>query len=512
MLAGEAAKAGLPSCAGGAGALGRPGPASGRCPKAAAGPAEPGPAFGECLERRPALHHAAAYAAPPGPAAGAFPCLPLPAGPDGLCPRQDQPPRGLKAGAPTFVPSAGHPADKGRAFPAAEACAVAGEGRDRPPDAGLAPEPAAHYGVAYAHLKAEAKAERRPAGFAAAPHPRRKGPEAPFPGPPAGALDKAGYFEAPGPGQDCARPAPQDAPGGKACCTLDKAAGKEAPPGPPAAQKVARVRHQQHLAAPEAEPGGGGAEAKRKSLELASLGYGGPQLPPWGAPSGQGAPMAVGEERKGGGGGGYLDPFGGLPQAALRPPDLPAPPGEVSAMKHLLKYSSQALVAGQKAPFVGLGGLKASCAQQDARFAAPKGPGPAPGEVGRPDCARSREHEAPHGDGEVRQPPVGIAVALARQKDAGSRPDAAYGANPGRQSRAPALKGTAPAEAGRGAVRTPRPPRRPRPRAASPPSPAASPPAAGGPRAAHALDLEAEEERRLCEDRLGLAGRELLLQ
>lgn len=37
--------------------------------------------------------------------------------------------------------------------------------------------------------------------------------------------------------------------------------------------------------------------------------------------------------------------------------------------------------------------------------------------------------------------------------------------------------------------------------------------AGGGPRATHGLDLEAEEERvRLCEDRLGLAGRELLLQ
>lgn len=37
--------------------------------------------------------------------------------------------------------------------------------------------------------------------------------------------------------------------------------------------------------------------------------------------------------------------------------------------------------------------------------------------------------------------------------------------------------------------------------------------AGGGPRPTHALDLEAEEERaRLCEDRLGLASRELLLQ
>lgn len=37
--------------------------------------------------------------------------------------------------------------------------------------------------------------------------------------------------------------------------------------------------------------------------------------------------------------------------------------------------------------------------------------------------------------------------------------------------------------------------------------------AAGGPRAAHALDLESEEERsRACDDRLGLPSRELLLQ
>ncbi|CAK6438607.1 unnamed protein product [Pipistrellus nathusii] len=489
VLNGEGSKAALASCAGG-GALVRPGLAPGRCPKEAAGPAEPGQAFGECLERRQALHHAAYTvpsglpAGPPpalGTAPGSFPCLQLHAGPDGLCPLQDQAPRDLKAGGPTLVPSGGHLADKARSFPAAEACAVAGEGKDRHPDGALAPDHAVHYGVSYAH----AKAERRPGAFEAALNPRRKGleylrgagPEAAFPGLPAGALDKGGYLELPAPAQDCVRPALPDPVGGKAaqaCCTLDKAAGKEPPPGPPAAQKVARVRHQQHLVAPEMELAGGGADAKRKSLELASLGYGGPQLSPWGVQSGQGTPMAVGEERKAGSG--YLDPFGGLPQAALRPQDLPAPPDEVSAMKNLLKYSNQALVAGQKAPFVGLGGFKASCAQQDAKFPAAKGPGQA-GEVERPDCARSREHEAPHGDGEVRQPPVGIAVALARQKDTGSRQDVAYGANPGRQSRAaPALK------------------------------------AGGGARSVHALDLEAEEERRLCEDRLGLAGRELLLQ
>lgn len=103
---------------------------------------------------------------------------------------------------------------------------------------------------------------------------------------------------------------------------------------------------------------------------------------------------------------------------------------------------------------MGLGGLKASCAQQDGKFPASKGTGQAPGDMERPDCARSREHDAPHGDGEVRQPPVGIAVALARQKDTVSRAESAYSANTGRQGRAaPAFKGMAPPQRGRrGAV------------------------------------------------------------
>ncbi|KAL4687451.1 hypothetical protein H8959_019579 [Pygathrix nigripes] len=487
VLNGEMGRAALASCAGGM--LGRPGAGvatSGRCAKEAAGPPEPGPAFSECLERRQMLHHTASYAGPPPPlstAAGSFPCLQLHGGPDGLCPLQDKVPRDLKASGPTFVPSVGHLADKGRPFQATEACAVAGEGKDRHLEGTMAPDHAAPYGVSYAHLKAESKGERRPGGFEAALNPRLKGldylssagPEASFSGLPKGGLDKSGYFELPTSSQDCARPGHQDPLGGKApqaCCTLDKTAGKEAPVGPPGAQKVARIRHQQHLVAPEVEQGGIGAEAKRKSLELASLGYSGPHLPPWGVQAGPGTAMAISEERKAGT---YLDPFGsGLQQAALLPQELPAPPDEVSAMKNLLKYSSQALAVGQKAPLVGLGGLKASCVQQEAKFLSSK----APGQSERPDCARSREHDTMHGDGEVRQPPVGIAVALARQKDTASRSEAAYGTNTVRQGRAaPAFK------------------------------------AGGGPRSTHALDLEAEEERtRLCDDRLGLAGRELLLQ
>ncbi|XP_062072110.1 BAH and coiled-coil domain-containing protein 1 [Lepus europaeus] len=493
VLTGEAGKAALPTCAGAV--LGWPGasPApAGRCTKEAAGPAEPGPAFGECLERRQMLHHAVSYtvpsglpAGPPPPlssASGSFPCLQLHAGPDGLCPLQDKAPRDLKASGPTFVPSVGHLADKSRPCQAAEACAVAVEGKERHLEGAMAPDHAVSYGVSYAQLKAEGKGERRPGGFETGLNPRLKGleylgssgPEDAFPGLPQGAQDKGSYFEWPptAPSQDCARSSHQDPLLGKAtqaCCTLDRAA-KEAPAGPTGVQKVARVRHQQHPAGPEAEPGAVGAEVKRKSLELASLGYGGPHLPPWGVQAGQGPTAAGGEERKGGA---YLDPFGsGLQPAALLPQELPAPPDEVSAMKNLLQYSNQALAVGQKLPFVGLGGLKASCVQQEAKFPASKGLGPAD----RPDCARSREHDTGHGDGEVRQPPVGIAVALARQKDTVGRPEVAYGTNTGRQGRAaPTFK------------------------------------AGSGPRATHALDLEAEEERtRLCDDRLGLAGRELL--
>uniref|UniRef100_A0A8C5P1V4 BAH domain and coiled-coil containing 1 n=1 Tax=Jaculus jaculus TaxID=51337 RepID=A0A8C5P1V4_JACJA len=484
VLNGDMGKATLASCAGGM--LGRPGTgvtASGRCAKEVVGPMEPGPAFSECLERRQMLHHAVSYTVPSGlTGTGSFPCLQLHGSPDGLCPLQDKVPRDLKASGPTFVPSVGHLADKSRPFQAAEACAAVVGSKERHLDGAMASDHAVPYGVSYAHLKAEGKGERRSGSFEAALHPRLKGleylstgPEAPFPGLPKGGLDKGGYFELPTPSQDCARPTHQDPLGGKAaqtCCTLDKVASKEGPAGPPGAQKVARIRHQQHLVAPEVDPVGSGAEAKRKSLELASLGYSGPHLPPWGVQTGQSNPMTISEERKGSS---YLDPFGsGLQQAALLSQELPTPPDEVSAMKSLLKYSNQALAVGQKAPFVGLGNLKASCVQQEAKLPASKGPGP----VDRPDCARSREHETQHGDGEARQPPVGIAVALARQKDTASRPDTAYGTNSGRQGRAaPTFK------------------------------------AGGGPRSAHVLDLESEEERtRMCEDRLGLPGRELLLQ
>lgn len=438
-------RAALPSCAGSA--L----PRAVRCAKEPcrepAAPEAP-PAYGECLERRQMLHHAVSYAVPAGPAplgaaaAGSFPCLQLHAGPDVLCPLPEKGGRELKLSGATFVPSVGHLTDKSRSFQvAAEGCGMErAESKERHGDT---ENPGAAYGAAFHHGKAEGKAERRMEW--GGPGARLKGLEylggggaaegAPYGAlgpPPKGTLEK-GYFEVP-PAPDCARAPhhgePLGAKLGPSCCTLEKGP-KEPPP-----QKVARIRHQQHGTGAEAEQ----SEGQRKGLELNSLGYTAPPLPPWGV-QGQGPPMGMAEERKGS----YLDPFGtGLQQAALMTQgsvlsqDMPTPPDEVSAMKNLLKYSNQALIVGQKAaPFVGLGGIKGSCAHQDAKF-----PPPAKGQPELPDCARSREHELGHGEGEVRQPPVGIAVAVARQKDTLSRPEPSYGSGSSRQGRTAAgIKG-----------------------------------------------------------------------
>lgn len=93
-------------------------------------------------------------------------------------------------------------------------------------------------------------------------------------------------------------------------------------------------------------------------------------------------------------------------------------------MKSLLKYSNQQqpLLLSHKSPFGGLGSLKSgpaggSCALQGNKQTLPSRKGPANDE--RPDYSgRSRDMgEAGHGESEVRQPPVGIAVAVARQRE-----------------------------------------------------------------------------------------------
>ncbi|XP_048348145.1 BAH and coiled-coil domain-containing protein 1 isoform X2 [Sphaerodactylus townsendi] len=480
VLNGESGKAVLPSCGGGI--LPRHAGIQSRCAKELSHH-EPPQSYSECLERRQMLHHSVSYTVPSslptGPpalstSAGSFPCLQLHSSPDGMCPLQDKASRELRISGATFVPSVGHLTDKSRSFQVpSEPC----EGKERPHNMG--PEhPSAYGNHPFSHLKAEGKVERR-LEWSQNSNPRLKGLEylnnagsdGHFGGLPH--QPKSGHFEMVPP-QDCARPSPQETlcKLSQSCCTLDKAP-KEPPT--PSTQKVARIRHQQHLQ-PEMEQVGSHAESKRKSMELSSLGYNGPHLPPWPV-QGQGPPLSMAEERKSS----YLDPFSSsLQQAALMTQgsvlsqEMQTPPDEVSAMKNLLKYSNQALIVGQKAPFVGLGSLKGSCAHQDGgKFLGAK----AQQELERPDCARSRDHELGHGDGEVRQPPVGIAVAVARQKDTLSRPEPAYGSSSSRQGRAAmGLK-------------------------------------AGAARPVHVIDLDAEEERsRLCEERLGIAGRDLLLQ
>ncbi|CAH2291536.1 BAH and coiled-coil domain-containing 1 isoform X1 [Pelobates cultripes] len=444
---------------------------------------EPQQPYSECLERRQMLHHSVSYTVPsslpsiPAPlntSTGSFPCLQLHSNPDVVCSLQDKSGRELKMGRPTFVPSVGHFTDKSRPFQVTpENCHVdRGEGKDKSHEMNSDSHHPGSYTNTFSHLKAEAKGDRRSEWHQNTAN-RIKNLEFLNSGgnDPAmqRGMEKGGFFEMQQ-SQDCPRPNHQDVhcvKSSQSCCTLERTS-KEPPSH--SSQKVARIRHQQHRP-PDMEQTGNGQDGKRKTIELSSLGYNGPHLPPWTDP-----PISIGEDRKNS----YLDPFStSLQQAALMTPGPPmsqemqGPTDEVSAMKNLLKYSNQALIVGQRAPFVGLGNMKASCSHQEMKFHSSK----CQPEQERMDCARSRENETSQGDGEVRQPPVGIAVAVARQKDTGSRHEPSFGTGSSRQSRNNmGQKG-------------------------------------GSGRSMHVIDLDAEEERnRLCEERLGIPGRDLLMQ
>lgn len=142
----------------------------------------------------------------------------------------------------------------------------------------------------------------------------------------------------------------------------------------------------------------------------------------------------------------YLDPGGALPRAATcaRPgADIHAAahgPGEASAMQSLIKYSGsfarEAVTVrpggcGKKSPFGGLGTMKPEPAptatpRAQTRLPHPGGPAASSGrqlkrDPERPESAKAfgREGSGAQGEAEVRHPPVGIAVAVARQKDSG---------------------------------------------------------------------------------------------
>ncbi|KAM9745067.1 BAH and coiled-coil domain-containing protein 1 isoform 3-T4 [Menidia menidia] len=113
-------------------------------------------------------------------------------------------------------------------------------------------------------------------------------------------------------------------------------------------------------------------------------------------------------------------------QQQQQQPDPQGPTqGESSAMKSLLKYSNQQqpLLLSQKSPFGGLGSLKSgpsggSCALQGNKQTLPSRKGPANDSDRTEYNGRGREMgDTGHGESEVRQPPVGIAVAVARQRE-----------------------------------------------------------------------------------------------
>ncbi len=236
-------------------------------------------------------------------------------------------------------------------------------------------------------------------------------------------------------------------------------------------QKVARIRHQQHSRAGPDTPGtdmvqaNGNQEMKRK-MEMSPYAYNNnvqhhphqqTSVPPWAM-----QPHHIHSEENQHKA--YMEPNSGaannIPPTQQQhqtagmgppppPPLHPAPPqnqqevtssqGENSAMKNLLKYSNQQpLLLSQKSPFGGLGNLKTaangtSCSIQGGKQTLPTRKGQSH-ESERADCGgRGREiGDVPHVEGEVRQPPVGIAVAVARQREppcqaSGSHPSSRQG-------------------------------------------------------------------------------------
>ncbi|XP_061740966.1 BAH and coiled-coil domain-containing protein 1 [Nerophis ophidion] len=254
------------------------------------------------------------------------------------------------------------------------------------------------------------------------------------------------------PYRDCSHPGPQpnssplgnknmsqhSGPGGS--CSLQRDG-----------QKVARIRHQQHgRPGPDAPPPGeinqGTVQDMKRKMDMV-YGYnnGGqqqhqqPPVPQWTMRPPHHMPQTEEEPIKS-----YME-LGSTnmqhsQQQRMNPSTQHAPPvsqqqqqpetqgptrGESSAMKSLLKYSNQQQpqLLSQKTPFGGLGNLKsgpagASYALQINKQNLPSRKGPA-NDNERPDYGgRHRDVGDPgHGESEVRQPPVGIAVAVARQRE-----------------------------------------------------------------------------------------------
>ncbi|XP_055033165.2 BAH and coiled-coil domain-containing protein 1 [Misgurnus anguillicaudatus] len=208
-------------------------------------------------------------------------------------------------------------------------------------------------------------------------------------------------------------------------------------------QRVARIRHQQHGnrassggQGPELETSNTAQEKRKVEMETASQGYSGHQTgthPPWGhqARSDEEQHKACNSLAAG------SRSSQGEPLTAHKEETLGPQGPESNAMRSLMKYSTQQpLLFSQKTPFGGLGCLKqgvtrerternerndksgsgSSCALQEAKQTLPPRRSSSSGESERSERMGKDSGEA-QGEGEVRQPPVGIAVAVARQRE-----------------------------------------------------------------------------------------------
>uniref|UniRef100_A0A4W3K3D3 BAH domain and coiled-coil containing 1 n=1 Tax=Callorhinchus milii TaxID=7868 RepID=A0A4W3K3D3_CALMI len=447
-----------------------------------------GPMHSECSDSWQTAHHSSAYSVPsslsniPPPsstASGTFPCLQVHSNLDLFYPNQEKAGRELKVTGPTFVPSVGHFHDKTGPFQVtAENCRVSRSiGKEKTHEKGTDRSDIRTIPSSHALLKADGKGMdwAHNSAMKSKQQCGSTGAQMVMPFTPQAAKGPSGK------GSTYVMPQSQDCFCSKemeTCCAklthsgymLDREHGHEVHERASKdshGQKVARIRHQHHKLS-EVEHIGSSSEMKRRPPELSCMSYNGSHLPPW-----QGHQIPMGEDRKNS----YLDPFSSslqqasmLSQGSVLNQDMLGQTDEVSAMKSLLKYSSsfppgtQTLIVGQKTPFGGLGNIRASCVHQEIKFQS----GKSHLDLERPDCAKGREGEPSHGDGEVRQPPVGIAVAVARQKDTHNKHEMPCGPDSSKHSRhMPGLKGPS--------------------------------------RSTYIIDLEAEEENNhLREERMGL--------
>ncbi|XP_029555139.1 BAH and coiled-coil domain-containing protein 1 [Salmo trutta] len=257
---------------------------------------------------------------------------------------------------------------------------------------------------------------------------------------------KTGPYASTPPFRDCSHSGPPDGKGGLAGSGGAQREG----------QKVARILHQRHSShgswsgsdGSGTERGReGGKQNQNQKSEGVVMGYGGqtpPTMHPWGIPRGP----QEGERRISPYTESYPDnktqnhhdqqhcktaPHPSHPHPSSR--SSPHLEGESSAMKNLINYSSQQpLLLSQRSLFGGLGCLKqgGERGEKGGRSSTPQDHPKQPLPPRRESTSEGermdgggrgrREVGETHGEGEVRQPPVGIAVAVARQREPPQHP------------------------------------------------------------------------------------------